>query len=164
MDSLAAQTMVRRSRQEDRAAVIALLRATAFFRPDELEIAIEVLDEALDKGPDGHYQSYIAALDGSPAGWVCFGPTPCTVGTYDIYWLAVAPASQGKGIGTALMRHAETLIACRGGRLAVVETSGRPQYDPTRRFYERIGYRAAAELPEYYAPGDAKIIYLKHLV
>ena len=64
-------------------------------------------------------------LGGQAVGWVCFGQTPCTVGTYDIYWIAVAPGMQGKGVGAALMAKAETLIAQQGGRLAVVETSGR---------------------------------------
>jgi ribosomal protein S18 acetylase RimI-like enzyme len=157
------QCLIRRARPEDRTTVIEMLNATGFFRPDELEIAIEVLDEALAKGPDGHYQSYVADDAGAPAGWVCFGPTPCTLGTFDLYWIAVHPRSQSRGIGKALMRHAEQLIGERGGRLVVVETSGRPCYEATRRFYCALGYHEAATLPDFYAAGDSKIVYLKRI-
>lgn len=147
----------------DRDAIVHFTRATGFFREDEMQTAIEVLDEALAKGAAGHYQSYTAESDGLPVGWVCFGPTPCTVGTYDVYWIAVAPAAQNQGLGSLLLTHAEQLITATGGRLSVAETSGRPVYDATRQFYLRRGYREAARVEEFYAPGDDKIIYTKRL-
>jgi D-alanine-D-alanine ligase len=154
---------IRRSETRDRDAILSLVAETGFFRPDELEVAREVLDEALAKGAGGHYQSFTAEDGGKPVGWVCFGPTPCTLGTFDVYWIAVAPSHQGRGLGAAMMRHAEGLIAARDGRIAVVETSGRPVYDPTRRFYERLGYGEAARIADFYAPGDDKIVYTKSM-
>jgi D-alanine-D-alanine ligase len=154
---------IRYNESRDRDPVLAFLAATGFFRPDERVIAQEVLDEALAKGPGGHYQSFVAELDGRAAGWVCVGPTPCTVGTFDIYWIGVDPAVQGRGVGKALMRHAEDLIARRGGRMAVVETSGRAIYDSTRRFYLALDYHEAARVTDFYAPGDDKVIYTKRL-
>lgn len=154
---------IRYTRREDREAVLALVEATGFFRPAEVEVAREVLDAALAGGEGGHYQSFAACLGGRVVGWVCFGPTPCTEGTFDIYWIAVAREQQGKGIGAALMEYAEGLIAARGGRLAVVETSGRPDYEPTRRFYLGLGYREASRVRDFYAPGDDKVVYTKRL-
>lgn len=147
----------------DREPLLEILRDTNFFRPDELEIAAQVLDEAIAKGPAEHYQSFAAELDGKPVGWVCFGPTPCCLGTFDIYWLGVAPRCQGLGLGRALMEFAESGIRAVGGRLVIVETAGRAIYDPTRAFYQRIGYFEAARLPEFYASGDDKIVYMKKL-
>ena len=154
---------IRRTEPRDRPVVLAFLAETGFFRPDELEIAREVLDDALAKGPGDHYQSFVADAAGRAVGWVCFGPTPCTVGTFDLYWIGVAPSRQGRGVGRDLMQFAESAIARRGGRLVVVETSGRAVYDSTRRFYRTLGYREAARIADFYAPGDAKVIYTKPL-
>jgi D-alanine--D-alanine ligase len=154
---------LRRTLPDDREAILNILRDTGFFRPDEIAIGTEVLDEALVHGAAGHYQSYTALLDEQAVGWVCFGPTPCTLGTFDIYWIAVTPKAQGRGIGRALMEHAERLMAERGGRLAIIETSGRVVYEPTRGFYLKLGYREEACLPDFYAPGDAKAVYVKAL-
>ncbi len=154
---------IRPSSKGDRDAIVQLVRDTKFFRDDEVDVAAEVLDDALKSGPSGHYQSFTAELGGRTVGWVCHGPTPCTVGTYDIYWLAVSPESQGHGVGRHLMRFAEDQIRAAGGRLAVVETAGRAIYDATRAFYQRIGYFEASRLPEFYAENDDKIVYLKKL-
>jgi D-alanine-D-alanine ligase len=157
------EALVRWSQPADRDAILAFTAATNFFRPGEIDIAREVLDDSLRDGPPGDYQSYSALLGGRCVGWVCFGPTPCTEGTYDLYWIVVDPACQGRGVGRALMQLSERLIAARGGRLVVVETSGRADYDSTRQFYLRIGYHQAAFIEGFYAPGDAKVVYLKAL-
>jgi len=160
---MASPYAIRCSRQEDRDDILGFVAETGFFRDDELAVAREVLDEALAKGPEGHYQSYTAEEGGRCVGWVCFGPTPCTLGTFDIYWIAVAKERQGRGIGKALVRAAEKAIVERGGRMAVFETSGRTIYDSTRRFYSKLGYREEARLKDFYAPGDDKLIYVKRV-
>jgi ribosomal protein S18 acetylase RimI-like enzyme len=86
------------------------------------------------------------------------GPTPSTEGTYDLYWLAVDPAAQGRGLGRALTGEAERLLAARGARMLVAETSGRPDYAATRSFYLATGYAEAARVRDFYAPGDDRII------
>jgi D-alanine-D-alanine ligase-like ATP-grasp enzyme/ribosomal protein S18 acetylase RimI-like enzyme len=155
--------LIRRTTRADRAPILDLLACTGFFPPPEIEIAREVLDSALAHGPDGHYQTLTACLSGRPAGWLCFGPTPCTRGTFDIYWVAVAPEAQRRGVGRALMAQAERMIAASGGCLAVIETAGRPQYEPTRKFYRRCGYTLAARVPDFYAPGDDKLVFTRTL-
>jgi len=175
---------IRWCRPEDRQIVLSFLAETGFFRPDEIDIARELIDSALAEGPKGHYQSFVACVEQGPdcglkkagnanpqseirnpkslpVGWVCWGPTPCTLGTFDIYWIGVAPAWQGRGIGRALTNFAEQGIAERGGRLFVVETSSREAYTPTRRFYETLGYREAGRIPDFYGPGDDRVIFIK---
>jgi D-alanine-D-alanine ligase len=158
-----ARVTVRWSARNDYEPLLDLLRRTRFFHDYELDVAKEVLESALRDGPSGHYQSYTAETGGRVVGWVCFGPTPCTDGTYDVYWLAVDPDVQRRGLGRRLMARAEAELAARRGRLAVVETAGRSAYESTRRFYERVGYRVAARIEDFYAPGDAKIVYVKRL-
>lgn len=157
----AGDVRIRTTHADDRDPILHILAATALFAPNEIDVAREVLDAAIAAGQAGHYQSFTAADAGRAVGWVCLGPTPCTRGTFDIYWIAVAPARQGRGIGKALMAHAEARIAGRGGRLAVVETSGRPAQQPARRFYEALGYRSQARVADFYAPGDDKVVYAK---
>ena len=153
--------VVRRTELRDREPILGLLAATKLFRPEEMDIAREVLDAAIADGATGHYQSYTADEGGEAVGWVCFGPTPCTVNTYDIYWLAVVPKSHRRGLGATLIRHSEALIRARQGRLLVVETSSRSSYESARRFYEKMGYQESGRIKHFYAPGDDRVIYTK---
>jgi GNAT superfamily N-acetyltransferase len=144
----------------DRGRIDAISRAVGLFRPDEIAVALEVFDGAVAGSPD--YLALGAEHDGRLAGWICWGPTPCTLGTFDLYWMAVDPALHGAGIGTALLEAMERRLA-GVARLIVVETAGRADYAPTRAFYQARGYRAAARLPDFYAPGDDQVIYVKAL-
>jgi len=154
---------IRWCESQDRESVVALLAETRFFRPDEMAVAKEVLDAGIKDGPSGHYQSYVVETSGQVVGWLCLGPAPCTMGSFDIYWIAVHKDCQGHGLGRRLMDFAEAEIAARSGRLVVVETSSRHAYQPTRAFYERLGYRQAACIADFYGPGDAKIVFTKVL-
>ncbi len=144
----------------DRRRIEEITRAVRLFRDDEVPVALEVFDGAVAGAPD--YLALGAVLDERLVGWICWGPTPCTLGTYDLYWMAVDPAAQGAGIGTALVRDMESRLA-GSARLIVVETAGRPDYRPTRSFYESRGYRRAAVIPDFYAPGDDQVVYVKTL-
>jgi GNAT superfamily N-acetyltransferase len=150
----------------DRARIEEITRAVGLFREDEILVALEVFDEAVRAGPYGvapggdPYTAMGADIDGALAGWICWGPTPCTLGTFDLYWMAVDPAVQGTGIGTALIVEMERRLASVA-RLIVVETAGRLDYRATRRFYEARGYRAIATIPDFYAPGDDQVVFVK---
>ena len=144
----------------DRGRIEEITRAVGVFRPHEVAVALEVFDGAVAGSPD--YLALGAELDGRLVGWICWGPTPCTVGTFDLYWMAVDPALHGAGIGTALIDAMERRLS-GVARLIVVETAGRPDYHPTRAFYEARGYRAAAVIPDFYAPGDDQVVYVKSL-
>jgi ribosomal protein S18 acetylase RimI-like enzyme len=144
----------------DRRRIEEITRAVRVFRDDEVPVALEVFDGAVAGSPD--YLALGAAVDERLVGWICWGPTPCTLGTYDLYWMAVDPAAQAAGIGTALLREMEGRLA-GSARLIVVETAGRPDYRPTRAFYEARGYRRAAVIPDFYAPGDDQVVYVKAL-
>jgi len=156
-------TVIRRAGLEDKQAVMAIVKRTEFFRPEELKVAEEVFDAALSGGAQADYQSFVAGQGHKTIGWVCFGPTPCTAGTFDIYWLAVEPENQNSGVGTSLVRHATTIIKNLKGRMITVDTSGSPRYLSTRRFYETLGYCQEACIKDFYSVGDDKIIYIKRI-
>ena len=152
---------IRALRPEDRGPIAGLLGATGFFYKAEIEVALELIDTALTKPEQKDYHFGVAELHGKVVGYVCFGPTPMTVGTYDLYWICVDPHKQRTGAGRKLMAWAEERIAEAGGRLVIVETSGRPLYEPTRAFYLRIGYREEARIRDFYGPGDDRVIYVR---
>jgi ribosomal protein S18 acetylase RimI-like enzyme len=140
-----------------------ILRATPEFLPHEVTIAEELIDSFLNKGKLSGYTIEVAEIDGKVVGYICWGDTPLTDGTWDIYWVAVDRNEQGKGIGAQLMAAAEKSIYATGGRLAVVETSGKPDYNKTRQFYLKIGYVEEARIKDFYTAGDDKVIMVKRL-
>ena len=154
---------IRKAQVADHPVVIDIVKATEFFRPVEIEIACEVFDEAAMQKPGCTYRSYVAEVDEGVAGWICYGATPCTVGTFDVYWIAVDPAQQRHRIGSKLLEVAEVDIRKQKGRMIVIETSGSEKFLPTRNFYIRNGYTLAADVKEFYAPGDDKWIFIKKL-
>jgi D-alanine-D-alanine ligase len=145
----------------DRDRTEEITRAARLFREGEILVALEVFDEACRSGSDqGSYRMRGADLDGRLVGWICWGPTPCTLGTFDLYWMAVDPEVQGNGIGTALVDEMERALA-GSARLIVVETAGRPDYAGTRGFYRARGYSPVATIPDFYAPGDDQVVLVK---
>lgn len=146
----------------DTEAVMALLAQTGYFRDDEIEIAREVFEDALNENDEQGYHSFVLRDENDrPLGWICFGPTPCTIGTFDIYWIAVSKGCQNQGLGSKLINFASDQIKAMNGRLMVIETSGTEKYSSTRYFYEKNNFRTAAVIDDFYQVGDAKVIYVK---
>src|SRR5262245_58191243 len=147
----------------DRAPIETLIRATAFFNPEEIAVALELVDDRLANGEASHYRFVVAESDGRVAGFACWGPIPGTVAAADLYWIVVHPELQGKRIGAVLLQAAEEWMASAGRTRVYVETSTRAQYLPTRAFYAACGYQQIAELTDFYGPGDGKAVLVKVL-
>jgi acetoin utilization deacetylase AcuC-like enzyme/GNAT superfamily N-acetyltransferase len=148
----------------DAARVRRLVETTGFFSASEVDVAVELVEERSAKGPQSGYYFIMADHYGRLAGYSCYGPIPCTTSSYDLYWIAVHPDFQGKGLGRKLLMETEHLIKQAGGTRIYVDTSQRVQYASTRAFYEHCGYRLESVLSDFYAPGDGKVIYCKSLV
>ena len=149
------------TRDSDRAVIRRLAESTGFFRPDEVEIAVELVETRLKSGPASGYAFVFAEVDGQTLGYACYGPIGCTLGSYDLYWIIVDKAAQGRGLGRRLVQEVERLVAAEAGRRIYVETSNRPQYVPTRDFYLRCGYVIDAVLKDFYDDGDDKVVLVK---
>ena len=144
-----------------RARLEQLTRDAGLFRTEEVATAVELFDECL--AGDDDYR-FVGAFDGDQLiGYACWGSTPGTVGTSDLYWIVVARERQGGGIGSQLLDDVERRLTADGRRLVVVETSSRADYAATRGFYDARGYTRTATVPGYYAPGDDLVIYTKDL-
>jgi ribosomal protein S18 acetylase RimI-like enzyme len=148
---------------KDKPALMRILRHTPEFKPYEVAVAEEVIDGYLQDPRGTGYHALVADGGSEVAGYICYGQTPCTVGTWDIYWVAVAGDKRGQGIGGALTKKAEDAIREAQGRLILAETSSSPTYENTRRFYLGQGYEPVARIPDFYAPGDDLLIMQKRL-
>ncbi|OGN98297.1 MAG: hypothetical protein A2Y89_06000 [Chloroflexi bacterium RBG_13_51_18] len=154
---------IRPMSHKDKAALLRILKNTPEFKPFEVTVAEELIDGCLAGGEKSGYIIQIAEDNGEVAGYVCYGETPCTVGTWDIYWIAVDRSRRGKGLGKALSEATETAIKKARGRLIFIETSSTPLYDNTRQFYLARGYEVIARIPDFYSSGDDKLILQKKL-
>ena len=147
--------------EKDLQRVREITDSTGFFYPEEVDTAVELVEDRLAKGPRCGYHFLFAEQDGETVGYTSFGPIACTRESYDLYWIVVSGTYRGKGLGTQLLEQSEEAIAALGGTRVYIETSARPLYEPTRAFYLARGYTQIAELEDFYAPGDAKAMYLK---
>jgi len=147
----------------DKFTVMEILRATPEFEPFEIPVAEELLDAFLQDSYQSGYHVLVAEVDRFVAGYACYGPTPLTEGTWDVYWIATAPKKQGQGIGSALIASVEDKIKEAQGRLIIIETSSTPEYEKARRFYLSRGYQVVCQIAGFYAPGDDQVIFVKRL-
>lgn len=147
----------------DRGSISRMLSACGAYTPDEVRVALELIDDALTRGAESDYLAFVAIRDDAVAGYVCLGRTALTQSTWHLYWICVDVRLQGTGIGGLLQSHAEVFVSTQGGRRIVLETSSQSSYDEARRFYERRGYQPAGRIPDFYKPDDDCIIYFREL-
>lgn len=156
-----------------------IVKATGVFREEEVDVALELFDSAfgVSSGADAANRTltinapvssdyfFLGAFtpEEELAGFACYGPTPGTDRTYDLYWIAVHPAAQGTGSGTILLNEVERRLKGQNARLVIVETSSRSDYKNTRGFYLHRGYVESARSCDFYAPGDDRITFTKRL-
>lgn len=147
----------------DRERIHEILVATARFTPREVGWAMELVDLATGSAPS-EYEAYaIENADRRVQGYVLFGPTPKAEGVYDLYWIAVDPGQQGRGLGRILLRFVENEVRGRGGRMLLIETSSKRSYAPTIRFYQRAGYQEISRIKDFYRIEDDKVVFSKDL-
>jgi ribosomal protein S18 acetylase RimI-like enzyme len=153
--------MIDRPSEADIPAILRMIREAGVFNAADVECVDELLDDYFHKPDHGGYEFIVYRQEGRPVGVACYGATPLTVGTYDLYWLCVAPEARRGGIARQLFGEMEADLRRRGARLLVIETSGVDGYRPAREFYLAAGCQRQATIPDFYAPGDDLVIYTK---
>lgn len=147
----------------DRPELQEVIHSCGIFTAEEERVALELIDTCLTQPGQQDYVTNVIENDaGRTVGFACYGPTPLTEGTLDLYWLAVHANSQKQGLGKALLDWLEKTAVERKTRLIIIETSSSAPYSATRRFYERRGYVETARVRDYYRPGDDRVIYVKY--
>jgi ribosomal protein S18 acetylase RimI-like enzyme len=133
------------------------------FSASEVDIAGELVTERLTKGIRSGYHFILAERGPTLSGYACYGLIEGTQGSFDLYWIAVTPDEQRKGLGAQVYARAEAAMRKAGAKHIYVDTSSSDRYAPTRGFYQRMGFVEEARLPDFYGPGDGKVIYVKSL-
>ena len=149
--------IVEPAKPEDRQAILAVTANIDIFTAEEKDTVRELFDEQ-EQG----YNFLVARHDGQVVGFSCFGERALTVGTYDLFWIAVDPSARRLGAGRTLLQASESAVRALGGRLLVLETSGLEEYARTRKFYELAGYEKEAVIRDFYKVGDDLVIYTMH--
>jgi GNAT superfamily N-acetyltransferase len=158
--------MIRKLISEDREKIKNILIGTDNFNEEEIKIAIELVDIYLNDKDQKDYEIFTDEdEDGTEnvRGYVCIGPRPLTSGTFDLYWIAVNPNVQSKGIGSGLIKYIEDHLKGKNGRLILIETSGKPSYEKERKFYEKNLYTELVNIKDFYSLGDSLVVYGKYL-
>jgi ribosomal protein S18 acetylase RimI-like enzyme len=140
-----------------------MVSGTGFFRMDEVDIAVELFEERLKKGINSGYHFFIAENESEIIGYTCFGLIPCSLLSWDLYWIVTHKNQQGRGVGSALLQLTENEIQSNGGLNVVIETSSKELYRSTQQFYLRNGYELKARFEDFYDHGDDKFVYIKRI-
>ena len=144
----------------DRPAIERILRQVKVFTEEEVDTALQIVDLCLQTCEQRDYMINVATDEGgSPLGYLCYGKTPLTDGVYHLYWIAVDPNHQARGIGGALLGFLEKNVKELGGRMILVETSSSPEYQKARDLYLKHGYREVARIDDFYRVNEGLIIY-----
>ncbi|MBM4431190.1 MAG: GNAT family N-acetyltransferase [Chloroflexi bacterium] len=155
---------IRRATEKDRPDILAATTDVGVFTQEEVACVDELLDVFLHK-PDSHDYTFVVSCDQADCavGFACYGPTPLTNGTFDLYWLCVARRAQGQGVARALLERVRQELVLLGARLLVAETSSTPAYEAARSFYEHNGFSFRTVVPDFYHPGDDLVLYVMYL-
>lgn len=155
--------MIRKIETKDHTQLLNLVNSIDEFTQEEKNIAIELIDDAISNGENSHYKIFLSIVNEQIEGYYCIGKRPLTEGVFDLYWIAVAPDSQSKGVGKKLLSHAEEYVEQNNGTWLLIETSSKASYEKTRNFYLRNFYTIVAEIKDFYKVGDNLIIFGKYL-
>lgn len=142
----------------DMPALKGVIDANGLFPPEMLD----GMAAGFFSGEAGE-EFWLTVDEGGPVAVAYCAPERMTEGTWNLLLIAVHPGRQGGGRGAALLRRVEEASAARGGRLLLVETSGLPAFERTRRFYRKCGYDEEARIRGFYRPGEDKIVFRKAL-
>jgi ribosomal protein S18 acetylase RimI-like enzyme len=148
---------------EDRSAIEAILRRSGAFREEEIAVGLEIVDETLHPRPDTDYEWILAESSGKVVGFACYGPVPMTLGTYDLYWIAVSTEVRGSGAATKLDHAVEERVRAAKGRWILAETSSTEPYAAARKFYGKNGYLVVETIPDFYRDGDDRQTFGKRI-
>lgn len=140
-----------------------MLHAINTFKVEDINVALELIDIALNSLDQDDYHIFVYEEDDKVLGYHCTGKRPITDAVYDLYWIVVHPDSAGKGIGKKLLAHSEEFVKERSGRWILAETSSKETYEATRLFYIKNNYDVIAQIEHFYSYGEALVIYGKYL-
>ncbi len=159
--SMISSLSVKAFSKEYKKAVCDIVSRIKNFNGKDKEIAVELIEHCLEYD-DGEYIIDCVLEKDKVIGYICYGEASLTEGVYEVYYIAVDPVYQGKGIGKFLMESVEKKLKPKA-RMIHIETSSDKTYLPTQKFYEKLNYKEIARIRDFYKVGEDKILYEKRL-
>ncbi len=153
--------MIRRIKPSDASKIESILTKVSNFSVEDVKVGMELVNIAASDNTQSDYNVFVYDDNGEVLGFHCTGKRPLTDGVYDLYWIAVDPDVQSKGIGNKLLAHAEDFVRENNGRWILAETSSKESYEKTRDFYFRHNYEVIAEINDFYSVGANLLIFGK---
>lgn len=150
--------MIRSVESSDHDGILHIAVESGLFESDQVDVLRQMLLE-----PSAEDVWLVSEKDGQPVGVAYFAPEKMTRGTWNLYFIAVLPGSQKKGVGAAMVEHIAGMLSERGERLLLVETAGLDDFEYVRRFYQSHGFLPTAVIPNFYDNGVDKVIFTRSL-
>lgn len=126
-------------------------------------------------GPNEVYEDYLddletrpvfgVSIDGAVVGLMAL--TETSSATIDIHLMAVMPENHGTGIGSALVRRAESFARDNGKSFLTVKSLGPSHasefYPKTHAFYVAAGFLPIEEFADFWGEGYPMLLFCKSL-
>jgi ribosomal protein S18 acetylase RimI-like enzyme len=138
--------------------ISALVAETGVFSEEEARVAGELATTTLD-GSETYRFLFAEEPGGSMLGFTCFDRIPLSEVSFDLYWIAVRADRQGSGLARELMERTARFAKSKRGLWLFAETSSREPYARARAFYQSSGFDEVARFEDFYAAGDAKVMF-----
>ena len=145
--------VVRSYKPEDRAAVIAMLAGSEPWK--QLGYGETDWNKLFDPLPAGR-EGFVIESGGAVAGFALLRPK-FLMGDY-LELLVVAPAARSNGLGSALLKHIESLVFVRVKNLFACVSDFNAE---ARKFYQKNGYQEIGPMPNLLIPGSAEMLLRK---
>ena len=138
--------------------------ACGVFGTEELLTAEDMAWDCAFGGGDRRFiRAMVLTPAPRPAGFLCFGPIAQWQDNFELLGMAVDPARQRMGIGSALLAEMERQVAALGGRRIFLETGGESQFEPARLFYEANGFVQEHRFRKQFIPKTGGVVFRKDL-
>jgi len=141
--------------------VLLEVQKAGFFAEKDTSVALDVLKEKL-LGL-WNYDIKVIEAEGIVLGFICYTKATLSDSYYELYWMAVRPSAQGKGLGRRLIEDMEKDIKSRGGEAILLDTSSLESHAAARHLYEKMGYKIISKIENFYSKGEHKLVYKKEL-
>lgn len=149
---------VRKAHVTDIPALQTVIRRVGLFTPEEAEGFAGSLPR--DFAEPGEGRLWLLAEDGSGAAYLA---PEAASGVWNLLFLGVRPEARRRGVARALIAEVERRLRDAGARMLLIDTSGEPAMAAARSLYTALGYERVAVVPDYWAPGDAKLTFRRTL-
>lgn len=130
------------------------------FTPGELE---QLRYLPLKSIQDKTVQCWFQELNGDIISAIIFVENEHLSGGYRLDYFGVHRAYRKQKLGLKLMTFMLDYCKSSSGRYIETFTCDLPEYEQARRMFLNCGFQIMCHLPNYYYPGEGKLIYMKHL-